>query len=148
MLRKVTFLLVLSVTLVLQAQKKEVPAAPTPITGELVQVPGWPLSYFDLVTGTGVTATTGKRVKVHYTGWLENGKRFDSSVGGRPYAFVLGAGKVIRGWDVGVEGMKVGGKRQLHIPPSMAYGMAGSPPSVPPNAKLIFEIELLEVSGK
>ena len=148
MFRKAVILAVLAVSLVLLAEKKELPAAPTPITGELVQAPGWPLFYFDLAAGTGATAENGQRVKVHYTGWLENGKRFESSLNGRPMSFVLGSGRVIRGFDIGIEGMKVGGKRQLHVPANMAYGMAGSPPNVPPNAKLIFEVELLEVSGK
>jgi FKBP-type peptidyl-prolyl cis-trans isomerase FkpA len=83
---------------------------------------------------------------VHYTGWLTDGKKFDSSVDrGHPFRFTLGVGQVIRGWDEGVAGMKVGGKRQLHIPPQLGYGERGFPPDIPPNAPLIFDVELLEV---
>jgi len=85
-------------------------------------------------------------VKVHYTGWLTNGKKFDSSAGGQPFAFMLGAGQVIKGWDEGVAGMKVGGKRQLRIPPELAYGAGGTPGGpIPPNATLIFDVQLLDV---
>lgn len=150
MFRRVVVLGAVMLALLAQGQKskKFAPSIPTPVPGELLQAPGWPLYYADLRVGDGSVAEQGTRVKVHYTGWLEDGKVFDSSVGSKPYSFTVGAGKVIRGWDIGVEGMKVGGRRQLHIPASMGYGMAGSPPSIPPNAKLIFEIELLEVSSK
>jgi len=91
-------------------------------------------------------AETGKTVKVHYTGTLTDGTKFDSSLDrGEPFSFQLGAGQVIRGWDEGVKGMRVGGKRKLTIPPDMGYGAAGAPPKIPPNATLMFEIELLEV---
>jgi len=91
-------------------------------------------------------AETGKTVKVHYTGTLTDGTKFDSSLDrGEPFTFQLGAGRVIKGWDEGVKGMRVGGKRKLTIPPDMGYGETGSPPKIPPNATLVFEIELLDV---
>ena len=100
----------------------------------------------DLKVGEGAVAETGKTVKVHYTGTLTDGTKFDSSLDrGEPFSFQLGAGQVIRGWDEGVKGMRVGGKRKLTIPPDMGYGAAGAPPKIPPNATLMFEIELLEV---
>ena len=86
-------------------------------------------------------------MRVHYTGWLTNGKKFDSSVdAGRPFTFVLGNGEVIKGWDEGVAGMKVGGKRQLHIPPDLGYGENGTPDgTIPPNSPLIFDVQLLSI---
>jgi hypothetical protein len=99
----------------------------------------------DLVKGKGPEAVRGKTVEVHYTGWLTDGKQFDSSVGGNPFSFKLGAGEVIEGWDRGVAGMKVGGKRKLTLPPELGYGAAGAPPDIPPNATLVFEVELLAV---
>ena len=106
------------------------------------------LEYWDIKAGTGETAVKGKQVQVHYTGWLTSGKKFDSSVDrGQPFAFPLGAGKVIKGWDEGVAGMKAGGKRQLRIPPKLAYGEGGAGGGlIPPNATLIFDVELLGVS--
>jgi FKBP-type peptidyl-prolyl cis-trans isomerase len=100
----------------------------------------------DLVVGSGTAANTGDQVTVHYTGWLQDGTKFDSSLdSGQPYTFTLGAGGVIPGWEQGIPGMKVGGKRRLTIPPDLAYGAQGYPPVIPPNATLIFEVELLDV---
>jgi FKBP-type peptidyl-prolyl cis-trans isomerase len=102
------------------------------------------LQYIDLTIGAGATAQAGQNVSVHYTGWLENGKKFDSSVDrGQPFSFPLGAGRVIKGWDEGVQGMKVGGKRKLIIPSNLGYGARGAGGAIPPNATLIFEVELL-----
>ena len=103
------------------------------------------LEFWELKTGTGPTAEPGKRVKVHYTGWLTDGTKFDSSVDRNdPFIFPLGAGRVIKGWDEGVAGMKVGGKRQLRIPPELGYGTRPIG-SIPPNSTLIFDVELLDV---
>ena len=100
----------------------------------------------DLKVGSGDEAISGKSVNVHYTGWLTNGKEFDSSrKSGQPFTFQLGAGQVIPGWDQGVAGMKVGGKRKLTIPSHLAYGEHGAGNVIPPNATLVFEVELLEV---
>jgi FKBP-type peptidyl-prolyl cis-trans isomerase len=104
------------------------------------------LRFQDLVRGEGKEATAGQNVSVHYTGWLPNGEKFDSSRDrNQPFDFTLGAGQVIAGWDEGVAGMKVGGKRKLVIPPDLAYGTAGAPPDIPPGATLVFEVELLGV---
>lgn len=100
----------------------------------------------DLQLGAGPAATAGKLVSVHYTGWLSDGQQFDSSRDGNvPFVFPLGAGHVIRGWDEGVQGMMVGGVRRLTIPPQMGYGARGAGDVIPPNATLIFEVELLEI---
>ena len=100
----------------------------------------------DIVLGQGAEATLKKRVFVHYTGTLTNGSKFDSSRDrNEPFDFVLGAGQVIKGWDEGVQGMKVGGRRKLTIPSEMGYGARGFPPVIPPNSTLVFDIELLEV---
>ena len=102
------------------------------------------LQYVDLTVGTGATAEAGQTVTVHYTGWLDNGKKFDSSVDrGQPFSFSLGAGRVIKGWDEGVKGMKVGGKRKLTIPSKLGYGAQGAGDLIPPHATLIFDVELL-----
>ena len=104
------------------------------------------LKYSDQVVGTGVEAVAGKTVSVHYTGWLASGQKFDSSVDrGQPFSFPLGAGRVIKGWDEGVQGMKVGGKRKLTIPSELGYGLRGAGGVIPPNATLIFDVELLGV---
>jgi len=100
----------------------------------------------ELVMGNGNSAAAGQRVSVHYTGWLTDGKKFDSSKDrGQPFMFALGRGEVIRGWDEGVSGMKVGGKRKLTIPPELGYGARGAGGVIPPNATLVFEVELLAV---
>jgi FKBP-type peptidyl-prolyl cis-trans isomerase len=104
------------------------------------------LKYTDDQVGTGAEATTGKTAVVHYTGWLMDGTKFDSSRDrGQPLSFPLGGGRVIRGWDEGVVGMKVGGKRTLTIPPDLGYGPRGFPPVIPANATLKFEVELVDV---
>jgi FKBP-type peptidyl-prolyl cis-trans isomerase FkpA len=104
------------------------------------------LRYQDVAQGTGTQATAGKTVSVHYTGWLTNGEKFDSSRDrNQPFSFTLGAGQVIAGWDEGVAGMKVGGRRKLVIPPDLGYGTAGAPPDIPPGATLVFDVELIDV---
>lgn len=122
------------------------PNSPTPITGSA------PFSTTDIVAGTGAVAAPGQVITVHYTGWLysdtapENkGSQFDSSAGRGPYTFPLGAGRVIRGWDQGIPGMAVGGRRRIVIPPELAYGAAGNPPVIPPNATLLFEVQLVSI---
>lgn len=118
---------------------------PTKVEGKGKTIAGG-LQYWDIKEGTGTEAKTGQKVSVHYTGWLTNGKKFDSSVDrGQPFSFNLGANEVIKGWDAGVAGMKVGGKRQLRIPPELAYGDRGAGGVIPPNATLIFDVELLGV---
>jgi len=101
----------------------------------------------EMTVGTGATAVAGKKVSVHYTGWLVDGTRFDSSKDrGDPFIFPLGKGHVIKGWDEGVAGMKVGGKRKLIVPAQLGYGSRGAGGVIPPNATLIFEVELLGVT--
>lgn len=100
-----------------------------------------------IVSGTGATAKNGDTVTVHYTGWLTDGTKFDSSVDrNEPFAFALGQGQVIAGWDQGVATMRIGDKARFTIPPELAYGEAGYPGAIPPNATLIFEVELLSIS--
>jgi FKBP-type peptidyl-prolyl cis-trans isomerase FkpA len=100
----------------------------------------------EMTAGSGLEAVSGKSVVVHYTGWLTTGEKFDSSKDrGQPFSFPLGAGRVIKGWDQGVAGMKVGGKRKLTIPPELGYGPRGAGGVIPPNATLVFEVELLDV---
>jgi FKBP-type peptidyl-prolyl cis-trans isomerase FkpA len=125
-----------------QQDKKQ---ALAPITGDLVTT-ATGLQYQDLVVGSGEVAKAGDVVSVHYTGWLADGTKFDSSLDrGTPFEFTLGLGKVIQGWDEGVDGMKTGGKRKLIIPPDLAYGSSGAGGVIPPNATLTFEVELLEI---
>ena len=119
--------------------------APTKVSGDGVKTESG-LQYWDIKVGAGPEAKSGDKVKVHYTGWFTNGKKFDSSVDAhRPYSFTLGQGNVIKGWDEGVAGMKVGGKRQLRIPPELAYGDQGYKNIVPPKATLIFDVQLLGI---
>jgi len=114
----------------------DTPAAePSEVTGLQIE---------DITVGTGALAEPGKAATVHYTGWLKDGTEFDSSIGREPFTFQVGAGMVIPGWDQGVPGMKVGGTRRLIIPAELGYGSSGAGP-IPPNATLIFEIELLSV---
>ena len=129
------------------AEATTAPATPTPSGSEIMD-----LQKTDLAPGTGAEISSGQTALVHYTGWLydaaapENkGKQFDSSVGGEPFEFPLGAGRVIAGWDQGVVGMKVGGKRRLVIPPVMGYGERGAGGVIPPNATLVFDVELVEI---
>ena len=119
--------------------------APTRVTGNGVKTDSG-LQYWEIRVGNGEVAKEGSHVRVHYSGWLTTGKKFDSSVDrGQPFDFTIGNGEVIKGWEEGVAGMKVGGKRQLRIPPELGYGADGSPPDIPANATLIFDIQLLAV---
>jgi len=120
--------------------------APTKVTGDGVKTTSG-LIYWDIRVGNGEVAKEGSHVRVHYTGWLTTGKKFDSSVdAGKAFDFTIGNGDVIKGWDEGVAGMKVGGKRQLRIPPDRGYGAEGTPGGpIPPNATLIFDVQLLGV---
>jgi peptidylprolyl isomerase len=146
-MRQQLILLLLSLSLLAAAALAQTnTAGPTKVTGT-GNTTASGLTYWDIQVGTGATAVNGKPVRVHYTGWLTNGNKFDSSVDrNQPFVFNLGAGEVIRGWDQGVAGMKVGGKRQLKIPPALGYGARGAGGVIPPNATLIFDVELLGVS--
>ena len=125
------------------------PAGRSDAANQVTEMPDG-LKYTDTKAGDGATAKAGNKVSVHYTGWLSDngakGKKFDSSVDrGQPFQFTLGAKQVIAGWDEGVAGMKVGGTRTLTIPPELGYGARGAPGAIPPNATLIFDVELLQV---
>ena len=124
------------------------PNAPTPVQGAGITTPTG-LQYWDIKTGTGATAAAGQKVEVQYTGWLTDGHKFDSSIPtGRNFPCMLGQGQVIKGWDEGVAGMKVGGKRQLRIPPQLAYGDRGFPGAIPAGSTLIFDVELMNVANQ
>jgi len=119
---------------------------PGEATEEQLQTTNTGLQYIDMKVGTGVQPAAGNKVTVHYTGYLMNGEKFDSSVDRRqPFSFVIGYGQVIKGWDEGVASMRVGGKRKLVIPAELAYGKRGIGSIIPPNAQLVFDVELLEV---
>lgn len=136
--------------LALNHQSKEIivsnpNSGPPPVNGVPAQLPGG-LQYIDVASGSGDEARAGQNVSVHYTGWLTTGEKFDSSRDrGQPFTFRLGAGQVIQGWDQGVAGMRVGGQRRLIIPSTMGYGASGAAGVIPPNATLIFDVELLQV---
>jgi FKBP-type peptidyl-prolyl cis-trans isomerase len=118
---------------------------PPPVAGQPMPTPSG-LQYIEVAPGAGPEARAGQNVTVHYTGWLTNGSKFDSSRDrNQPFTFGLGRGQVIRGWDEGVAGMRVGGQRRLIIPPDLGYGARGAPGAIPPNATLIFDVELLGV---
>jgi peptidylprolyl isomerase len=122
------------------------PAAPTQVEEARYTTTEHGIKYVDLVVGEGPEVINGQLVVVHYTGWLEDGTKFDSSIDyGEPFTFNLGMGQVIPGWDLGLRGMRVGATRQIVIPPQLAYGEQGASGVIPPNATLIFEVELLEV---
>ena len=117
---------------------------PPAVSGEPVET-GSGLKYIEIKPGDGDSPEASETVTVHYTGWLEDGTQFATSVGGTPFTFPIGIGQVIPGWDEGVATMQVCGQRRLIIPPELAYGPDGRPPTIPPNATLIFDVELLEV---
>lgn len=152
--QKATFILLLVLSIALLAQTKKsappkaaakTPAGPTKVSGKPVTT-STGLEYWEIKKGTGALAQAGKKVSVQYTGWLTDGKEFDSSLDvGDPIQFELGTGQVIKGWDEGIAGMKVGGKRQLRIPAALGYGARGFGSSIPPNATLIFDVELVGV---
>jgi FKBP-type peptidyl-prolyl cis-trans isomerase FkpA len=141
--------MLLTVTACKRAEAPATPAAET--SSATTTAPAVASQQIDTVVGTGKEATSGATAVVNYTGWLyepaapqQRGKEFDSSIGREPFSFQVGAGQVIKGWDVGVQGMKVGGKRTLIVPADMGYGAGGAGP-IPPNATLVFEVELLDV---
>jgi len=128
-----------------QTPTPEAEGGPPSVSGEAT-VTASGLQIIDVEVGSGDSPQTGQTVTVHYTGWLADGTKFDSSVDrGQPFSFTIGTGQVIEGWDEGVATMKVGGKRRLIIPPELGYGASGYPPVIPENAQLIFDVELLEI---
>lgn len=142
------FLIMLSLTLAapLPAASEGKAGQKAPAGKENVVKTSSGLEYVDLVEGKGASPQKGQTVIVHYTGWLTDGKKFDSSLDrNEPFAFQIGVGQVIRGWDEGVSTMKVGGKRKLTIPPDLGYGNRGAGGVIPPNATLIFDVELLDI---
>jgi len=145
----VVLLLTLSIALFAQTKKTaksdKKADGPTAVTGKPTTTASG-LEYWETKKGSGKLAEKGKKVSVHYIGWLTDGKEFDSSRdAGEPIQFQLGVGEVIKGWDEGIAGMKVGGKRQLRIPPALGYGARGAGSAIPPNATLIFDVELMGV---
>ena len=127
-------------------EAQQAPNAPRQVSEASFTTTASGLKYHDFKAGSGAEAQRGNQVTVHYTGWLQSGAKFDSSVDQQqPCSFQLGAGRVIAGWDEGVAGMRVGGQRQLVIPPELGYGPGGYPPVIPANSTLVFEVELLEV---
>jgi FKBP-type peptidyl-prolyl cis-trans isomerase len=141
----IALLLMASLALVAQKAATKAASGPTKVTGAPTKTADG-LEYWDIKTGTGKTAKAGDSVTVNYTGWFTNGKMFDTSVGKAPFTVDnLGNAPVIKGWNEGIQGMKVGGKRQLRIPGDLAYGPQGYPGVIPPNATLIFDVELLAV---
>ncbi len=140
-----------------QSSQNETKSTPEAAKETAGNYPGWAttqqpettasnLKYIDLKVGDGASPQSGRQVIVHYSGYLQNGTKFDSSVDrGEALAFTIGIGQVIKGWDEGVMSMKAGGKRKLIIPPHLGYGASGAPPVIPPNAELVFDVELLEV---
>jgi peptidylprolyl isomerase len=142
-------------TLAAQAPAPKKPATQTQTKTKTAHAPSQPratpvttpsgLQYVDLVVGAGPSPKEGDTVVVHYTGRFANGKVFDSSVGKAPFEFVLGRGRVIKGWDEGVASMRVGGRRKLTIPPDLAYGAKGYPGAIPPNSTLVFVVRLLKI---
>ena len=146
----IVLLLLVAVTIPACSQKEIKSGGEQPATGQtasagMVTTPSG-LAYQDLVPGSGPSPTSGRLVRVHYTGWLQDGTKFDSSLDrGQPFEFPIGTGQVIPGWDEGVMTMKVGGKRKLVIPSQLGYGASGAGGVIPPNATLIFEVILLDV---
>jgi len=139
------FVILWGVLVIPSGQAQSDTSSPTKVEGK-PKVTSSGLEYWEITAGKGAEAVAGKDVRVHYTGWLTSGKKFDSSVDrSQPFVFRLGAGQVIKGWDEGVTGMKVGGKRQLRIPPELGYGDRGAGGVIPPRATLIFDVELLDV---
>jgi FKBP-type peptidyl-prolyl cis-trans isomerase len=142
--RLVALLLALTMTACRTANQSPAAPANNPSATEVTMPDG--LKYTDDQIGTGAVATAGKTAVVNYTGWLMDGTKFDSSLDrNQPFSFPLGAGQVIKGWDEGVAGMKVGGKRTLIVPPELGYGARGAGNVIPPNATLKFQVELLDV---